>query len=87
LARLRLAGVSSRSEAGRADIARAGGYSLAVACEVAHAGAVEAAAARAGAELAPIEMWVNNAMALAYRSIPLQSASIYWASQHRRREI
>ncbi len=42
---------------------RAGTRVLAIPADVADAGAVQAAAARAEAELGPIEVWVNNAMA------------------------
>jgi NAD(P)-dependent dehydrogenase (short-subunit alcohol dehydrogenase family) len=44
------------------EIERAGGRGLAIATDVADAGAVEAAAAQVERELGPIDVWVNNAM-------------------------
>ncbi len=56
----------ARGEAGlRAaaqEVRDAGGQALALPCDVADAGAVEAAAARVEAELGPIDVWVNCAM-------------------------
>jgi NAD(P)-dependent dehydrogenase (short-subunit alcohol dehydrogenase family) len=45
------------------DVERGGGRALALPCDVADADAVEAAAERAEAELGPIDVWVNDAMA------------------------
>ena len=56
----------ARGEEGLAGAAReveaAGGRALALPCDVSDADAVEAAAARAEAELGPIDVWVNDAM-------------------------
>jgi NAD(P)-dependent dehydrogenase (short-subunit alcohol dehydrogenase family) len=49
-------------EAAAAEVRAAGGTALVLPCDVSDAGAVEAAAARAEAELGPIDVWVNNAM-------------------------
>jgi NAD(P)-dependent dehydrogenase (short-subunit alcohol dehydrogenase family) len=46
-----------------ADVERLGGRALAISTDVADAQAVERAAARVEAELGPIDVWVNNAMA------------------------
>jgi NAD(P)-dependent dehydrogenase (short-subunit alcohol dehydrogenase family) len=46
-----------------ADVERLGGRALAIPTDVADAQAVERAAARVEAELGPIDVWVNNAMA------------------------
>ena len=45
-----------------AEVEAKGGTALAIACDVADPGGVEAAAARAERELGPIDVWVNNAM-------------------------
>jgi NAD(P)-dependent dehydrogenase (short-subunit alcohol dehydrogenase family) len=45
------------------DVERAGGRALVLPCDVADAAAVDAAAERAEAELGPIDVWVNDAMA------------------------
>jgi NAD(P)-dependent dehydrogenase (short-subunit alcohol dehydrogenase family) len=50
-------------EATRDEVERAGGRALAISVDVADADAVEAAAARVEAELGPVDIWVNNAMA------------------------
>ena len=49
-------------EAAAAEVRERGGEALPIVCDVADAGAVEEAAARAEAELGPIDVWVNNAM-------------------------
>ncbi|MBI5107079.1 MAG: SDR family oxidoreductase [Solirubrobacterales bacterium] len=49
-------------EATAEEVRRAGGTPLVLPADVADAEAVEAAAARAEAELGPIDVWVNNAM-------------------------
>nr|WP_255480248.1 SDR family NAD(P)-dependent oxidoreductase [Quadrisphaera sp. RL12-1S] len=46
-----------------ADVASSGRRGLGVVCDVAHREHVEAAATRVEAELGPVEVWVNNAMA------------------------
>ncbi|RZU54025.1 short-subunit dehydrogenase [Krasilnikovia cinnamomea] len=55
----------ARGETGLAaaadEVTRAGGTALPIAVDVADAGAVEAAAARAEGELGPIDVWINNA--------------------------
>src|ERR687885_2905641 len=45
------------------DVERGGGRALILPCDVADAAAVDAAAQRAEAELGPIDVWVNDAMA------------------------
>src|ERR687885_1205617 len=45
------------------DVERGGGRGLALPCDVSDAAAVDAAAERAEAELGPIDVWVNDAMA------------------------
>jgi NAD(P)-dependent dehydrogenase (short-subunit alcohol dehydrogenase family) len=45
------------------DVERAGGRALILPCDVTDAAAVDAAAHRAEAELGPIDVWVNDAMA------------------------
>ena len=49
-------------DAAARDVEQAGGTPLAIACDVADAGAVEQAADRIERELGPIDVWVNNAM-------------------------
>lgn len=51
------------------EIERAGGRALALPADVADAQAVEAAASRCEAELGPIAVWVNNAMATVYAPV------------------
>ncbi|MEH3078242.1 MAG: SDR family oxidoreductase [Quadrisphaera sp.] len=46
-----------------ADVAAAGRRGIGVVCDVAHREHVEAAATRVEADLGPVEVWVNNAMA------------------------
>src|SRR5919204_1321702 len=50
-------------EAAAREIREAGGQALALPADVAHAHEVTAAAERAEAELGPIDVWVNDAMA------------------------
>jgi NADP-dependent 3-hydroxy acid dehydrogenase YdfG len=50
-------------EAAAREIEAAGGRALAMPTDVAHADEVEAAAERAEAELGPVDVWVNDAMA------------------------
>ena len=50
-------------QAAAREVEREGGRALVIPIDVADAGQVEAAAARIEAELGPIEVWVNNAMA------------------------
>jgi NADP-dependent 3-hydroxy acid dehydrogenase YdfG len=50
-------------EAAAREVREAGGTALPLPCDVSDADAVEAAAARAEAELGPIDVWVNCAMA------------------------
>jgi NADP-dependent 3-hydroxy acid dehydrogenase YdfG len=49
-------------EAARREVEELGGRAVAIATDVADAGAVEAAAERIEEELGPIDVWVNNAM-------------------------
>jgi NAD(P)-dependent dehydrogenase (short-subunit alcohol dehydrogenase family) len=55
-----------RLEAAQHEIEVAGGRALAIPTDVADAAAVEAAAERTEAELGPIDVWVNNAMATVF---------------------
>ncbi|MGE5691270.1 MAG: SDR family oxidoreductase [Pseudomonadota bacterium] len=61
-----LARGEERLEATRADLEARGARALALAVDVADADAVDAAAERVEAELGPIDVWVNNAMATVY---------------------
>lgn len=49
-------------EAAAGEVRAAGGTALVLPCDISDAGAVEAAAQRAEAELGPIDVWVNDAM-------------------------
>ncbi|CAA9586042.1 MAG: 3-oxoacyl-[acyl-carrier protein] reductase [uncultured Thermomicrobiales bacterium] len=66
-------GLIARNEEGlRAaaeEVRRAGGEALVLPLDVADAAAVEAAAARVEAELGPIDVWVNNAMATVFAPV------------------
>ena len=62
-----LARGSAGTDAAAADVRAAGRRALAVECDVADAGAVEAAADRIEAELGPIDVWVNVAFVGALR--------------------
>src|SRR5690349_9416389 len=57
---------AERLEAARAEIADMGARAIAIPTDVADAEAVEAAADRVEAELGPIDVWVNNAMATVF---------------------
>ena len=61
-----LARGEERLEATRRDIESRGVRALALPADVADPEAVERAAARTEAELGPIDVWVNNAMATVY---------------------
>jgi short-subunit dehydrogenase len=52
-----------RLAAAAAEVEKMGGRGLALPCDVADPQAVEQATARAEAELGPIDVWINNAMA------------------------
>ena len=56
-------------EAAAREVEEAGGRALVLPCDVADAGEVEAAAARVEAELGPIDIWINNAMASVFSPI------------------
>lgn len=66
-------GLIARGRAGlegaRRDVEELGGEALVLPLDVADADAVEAAAARVEAELGPIDIWVNNAMASVFSPI------------------
>src|SRR5438552_18242052 len=66
-------GLRARGEAGRTgavrEVERAGGTALALPVDVADAAAVERAAERVEAELGPIDLWINNAMASVFSPI------------------
>jgi NAD(P)-dependent dehydrogenase (short-subunit alcohol dehydrogenase family) len=49
-------------EHARAEVEERGGRAIVIECDVSDSGAVEAAAARAEAQLGPIDIWINNAM-------------------------
>ncbi|HUR82102.1 MAG TPA: SDR family oxidoreductase [Thermoanaerobaculia bacterium] len=49
-------------ENAKREIEELGGRAIVIVCDVSDANAVEAAAARAEAELGPIDVWINNAM-------------------------
>ena len=49
-------------EAAKQEIEERGGRAIVIVADVADANAIEAAAARAEAELGPIDVWINNAM-------------------------
>jgi NADP-dependent 3-hydroxy acid dehydrogenase YdfG len=53
-------------EATRREVEECGGRALVLPTDVADAAAVEAAAARVEAELGPIDIWINNAMATVF---------------------
>ena len=56
-------------QAAAREVEREGGRALVIPIDVADAGQVEAAAARIEAELGPIEVWVNNAMATIFARV------------------
>ena len=64
-----LARNAARLEAAAEEVRGQGVGALAIVADVAAAGAVEAAAARVEAELGPIDVWVNNAMATIFAPI------------------
>lgn len=58
-----------RLDAAAREVEREGGRAIVVPTDVADPDAVEAAAAQAEAELGPIDIWVNNAMATVYAPV------------------
>lgn len=58
-----------RLEAAARDVERAGGRAIVIPTDVADPDAVEAAATQTEAELGPIDVWVNNAMATLYAPV------------------
>ncbi|MBU3059092.1 SDR family oxidoreductase [Pseudomonas indica] len=74
-------GLIARSEKGLADteeeLRKAGATALAIAADVADAGALERAAERFEAELGPIEVWVNSAMVTVYAPVSQMTADEY----------
>ena len=68
-----LARDEARLQTAREELERLGVRAIAVPTDVADADQVEAAAARTEAELGPIDVWVNNAMATVFA--PLQQMS------------
>ena len=58
-----------RLEEARREVESFGGRALVISADVADANAVEAAAERTEAELGPIDVWVNNAMASVFSPI------------------
>lgn len=71
-------GLIARGEAGlegaRRDVEEAGGRALVLPLDVADAAAMDAAAARVEAELGPIDVWVNNAMASVFSPVKEMTA-------------
>jgi short-subunit dehydrogenase len=61
-------------EAARREVHEAGGEALVLPVDVANANQVEAAAERVEAELGPIDIWVNNAMASVFSPIKQMTA-------------
>ena len=55
--------------AARREAEEAGARAIVLGCDVADADAVEAAAARVEAELGPIDIWINNAMASVFSPV------------------
>jgi NAD(P)-dependent dehydrogenase (short-subunit alcohol dehydrogenase family) len=64
-----LARGADRLEAAAEEVREAGGEALVIPTDVSDAAAVEAAAERAEAELGPIDVWVNNAMATVFGTV------------------
>src|SRR3954471_17720719 len=62
-------------EAAAAEVRAAGGTAITVPGDVSDADAVDAAAARAEAELGPIDVWVNNAMTAVLAEVAETSAA------------
>src|SRR5437868_2802045 len=62
-------------EQARREVEEAGGRALVLPTDVADAEAVEAAAAAVEAELGPIDVWVNNAMASVFSPVKLMTAA------------
>jgi NADP-dependent 3-hydroxy acid dehydrogenase YdfG len=63
--------------AARDEVEAAGGSAIAIATDVANAGEVEAAAEQIEAELGPIDVWVNNAMATVFAPFSEVTAEEY----------
>lgn len=61
-------------EGARREIEERGGRAITIEADVADADAIEAAAARAEAELGPIDVWVNNAMVSVYSPVKEMTA-------------
>ena len=61
-------------EGARRDVEERGGRALVLPLDVADAGAMEAAAARVEAELGPVDVWVNNAMASVFSPVKEMTA-------------
>ena len=74
-------GLIARGQAGldgaARDVERLGGTPLILKCDVADAAAVDAAADRVAAELGPIDVWVNNAMASVFSPVKQMKADEY----------
>lgn len=62
-------------EAARREVEEAGGHALVLPLDVGDADAVDGAAARVEAELGPIDVWVNNAMAAVFAPVKDLTAS------------
>lgn len=56
-------------EAAKREVEQAGGKALVLPADIADAGQVEASAARVEAELGPIDIWINNAMASVFSPV------------------
>jgi NAD(P)-dependent dehydrogenase (short-subunit alcohol dehydrogenase family) len=66
-----------RLEAARREVDQLGGKGLVLRCDVGNFDEVEAAAARAEAELGPIDVWINNAMATVFSRFEEYTAEEY----------
>lgn len=64
-------------EAAKREIEEQGGRAIAIEADVADADAIENAAARAEAELGPIDVWINNAMVSVFSPVREMTAGEY----------
>lgn len=63
--------------AAREEVEELGGRALILPCDVAEAGAVDAAAAEVERELGPIDIWINNAMVAVFSPVRLMEPEEY----------
>lgn len=64
-------------EAAKREVEEHGGRAIVIVADVADANAIEAAAARTEAELGPIDVWINNAMASVLSPVKEMAAEEY----------